>query len=165
MVFFDIGPTETKKLDTFLRLASKPRAKLFLLFYMEGCGPCNQTRPLWKELESDLPRAFQSTPHILIASLDKDWEDQLKEHVRGPKLTAFPTMRYIYQGKSKDYTGERTTEALSDWILSHSEPSRSFKQSLGGSKRKRTRKRRTKGRHGKKKHTVRFSRKIMRYFI
>ena len=28
--------------------------KIFVLFYMEGCGPCNAAKPEWKKIENIL---------------------------------------------------------------------------------------------------------------
>ena len=34
-------------------------ADVFMLIYMEGCGPCNATRPEWAKLESALQNQYK----------------------------------------------------------------------------------------------------------
>ena len=33
---------------------------VFMLIYMEGCGPCNATRPEWKKLETALNHQYKN---------------------------------------------------------------------------------------------------------
>ena len=33
---------------------------IFMLIYMEGCGPCNQVRPEWKKLENVLHKYIKN---------------------------------------------------------------------------------------------------------
>ena len=54
------------KLDSFLH--SK---KVFILVYMEGCGPCNKVRPEWAKIKNVL-REYQNRDDIAIVDIDKD---------------------------------------------------------------------------------------------
>lgn len=67
----------------------------FILVYMEGCGPCNATRPEWDKIKSH--PAFQNKNknnynNIIIADVDKNVSPSLKYI---GDIDGFPTMKYI----------------------------------------------------------------------
>ena len=63
MVYLDInkknfksnGKDLVKELDH--HLGGKDN-KVFILIFMEGCGPCNATRPEWKKMENVLNKDY-----------------------------------------------------------------------------------------------------------
>jgi hypothetical protein len=67
--------------------------KTFMLVFMEGCGPCNATRPEWKKLQNVLPADFLNRKDVAIVSVDHIMADKIT-HLN-PKPSSFPTMRYI----------------------------------------------------------------------
>ena len=90
----------------------------FVLLYMNGCGPCGETRPKWMELE----KKFSSNGDIGIfdvemSKLDSIANPRLKENVAG-----FPTIRYIKNDVCEDYekcddiTHDRSYASFMDWI-------------------------------------------------
>ena len=90
---------------------------VFLLIYMEGCGPCNATRPEWSKIKNVLHR-YKSDNNIYIVDIDRDLIDKIKTN--SPR--GFPTMRHI-KGKeeedfedSKTVNKEREVDAFVDWI-------------------------------------------------
>ena len=59
------GCDNVKKLDTYLGNKS---CKTFLLIFMEGCGPCNATRPEWSKIENVLsPKMLEPDEKITLA--------------------------------------------------------------------------------------------------
>ena len=60
-------PTLIEKLNK--HLTSKD-AKVFILFFMEGCGPCNATRPEWSKLKNVLSKDFLNREDIAIVSIE-----------------------------------------------------------------------------------------------
>jgi len=50
MEFLHINPS-TKNAHTFDKMVNDGK-NVFVLIYMEGCGPCNQTRPEWTKLKN-----------------------------------------------------------------------------------------------------------------
>jgi hypothetical protein len=64
-----------------------------MLIFMEGCGPCNATRPEWKKLQNVLPADFLNRKDVAIVSVDHIMADNIR-HLN-PKPSSFPTMRYI----------------------------------------------------------------------
>jgi thiol-disulfide isomerase/thioredoxin len=93
--------------------------QIFVLFYMEGCGPCNMTRPEWKKIENILS-STDTNNNIVIVDIDQEVSEELKYLQSKP--IGFPTMRYIAnKGKtSEDYNGERNIDAFMKWIQSKS---------------------------------------------
>lgn len=146
-------PSFIHKLNTHLRHKT---CKIFLLIYMEGCGPCNETRPEWKKVNNVLSKSFLNKPDIVIASIDKDLVGKLK-HVTEPM--SFPTIRFITnQGKQVETyedsdvsTKDRSIDSFVEWIqlktgekhitksdkIKHRQPTpRTYKAKGGHSKRK-----------------------------
>ena len=111
------------KIEKFKEILKNKDAKIFVLIYMEGCGPCNATRPEWSKLKNILSKDFLDEPNIAIISIDKDLVgkvDNLKE------ANSFPTMRYITNsGKivenyedSDISEKDRTIDSFIAWIKS-----------------------------------------------
>jgi thiol-disulfide isomerase/thioredoxin len=96
--------------------------KIFILFYMEGCGPCNATRPEWSKLKNVLSNHFLNRDDIVIVSIDKDLAGKLKNI--GNEPNSFPTIRYMTnQGKiNENYEDsniskkDRTIDSFVEWI-------------------------------------------------
>jgi thiol-disulfide isomerase/thioredoxin len=97
MVYLEINKKNHKRNPNLIKkinshLTNKDN-KLFILFFMEGCGPCNETRPEWSKLQNVLSEDFLKKPDISIVSIDKDLFGNLKRIKREPN--GFPTMRFI----------------------------------------------------------------------
>ena len=108
-----------KKLDTIL---GNKNTKTFLLIFMEGCGPCNATRPEWSKIKNVLSRDFLKRTDIVIAAIDNQLADKLVNLKTKP--TGFPTMRFITDGgnTSENYEDsniikkDRTIDSFVEWI-------------------------------------------------
>ncbi len=104
-----------KKLDGFLK-----DKKVFILIYMEGCGPCNATRPEWEKLENVLTKEFINRHDIAIVDINTKLTDNLKYIKEQPK--SFPTMRYYENKKYENYEDsnienkDRTIDSFVNWI-------------------------------------------------
>ena len=58
---------------TELNNSMKAKKHVFLLIYMEGCGPCNDTRPEWKKIENPLNENKNGKyNNVVVAEIDKD---------------------------------------------------------------------------------------------
>ena len=84
----------------FLNDSIKGGKNVFLLIYMEGCGPCNATRPEWKKLENVLKDDILNK-NILIVDMDKDILEKVSNIGSSPK--GFPTIRYISNKDVEDF--------------------------------------------------------------
>jgi len=57
MKILHIDP-KTKNSKLFNEYVEKGK-DVFVIFYLEGCGPCNATRPEWKKIENALKDFLQ----------------------------------------------------------------------------------------------------------
>jgi glycerophosphoryl diester phosphodiesterase len=113
------GKNKVETLDDYM---GNKDNKVFLLIFMEGCGPCNATRPEWKKLENVLSKDFLKRPDIIIASIDHISVDKLTNLATKPP--SFPTMRFIANGgktvenyeDSNIENKDRTIDSFVEWI-------------------------------------------------
>lgn len=111
------GKTLIDKLNSII---NNNHNKVFILFYMEGCGPCNATRPEWEKLKNVL-KHNKNNKNIIIVDIDHVLSNKLKG-IKEPN--SFPTMRYITNGgkESENYEDspitnkERNIDSFVDWI-------------------------------------------------
>ena len=141
MVFMSIDEKDEEllsKFDSFLK-----NKKVFVLIYMEGCGPCNATRPEWGKLKNVLPK-FKNSDDVAIVDINTKFISELKNIGILPE--SFPTIRFYNNSKNGKFTNfedssesnelERKIDPFVDWINTSLKNSESNK--VGG--RKRTRK-------------------------
>ena len=113
------GKDLIKELDHHL---GRKDNKCFILIFMEGCGPCNATRPEWKKMENVLNKDYLNRKDIIIASIDHQLAEGLK-HVKS-KPASFPTMRFISNSgeevenyeDSKINNKDRTIDSFVEWV-------------------------------------------------
>jgi hypothetical protein len=101
----------------------KNKKHVFILVYMEGCGPCNATRPEWAKMCSALKDQYASNKDVAIIDMNKDNLSSVK-HLGS--VEGFPTMKYITNNgntieayedssiKNKD----RSSDSFVNWIES-----------------------------------------------
>jgi thiol-disulfide isomerase/thioredoxin len=113
------NPSLIEKLNKYL---TNKYNKIFILIYMEGCGPCNETRPEWSKLKNVLSNDFLKKEDIILVSIDKDLFGKLKNV--GNEPTGFPTIRFITDVGRKTQTYEdseisnkdRRIDSFVEWI-------------------------------------------------
>ena len=109
------------KLDSYL---GDKNTKTFLLIFMEGCGPCNATRPEWSKIKNVLSPKIKNNKQIVVAAIDNTLADKLTNLKTKP--TGFPTMKFITNGSIIDENYEdsniskkdRTIDSFMEWIHS-----------------------------------------------
>lgn len=118
MVFLNINKEDKKKiakLNNFLQ-----NKEVFILIYMEGCGPCNQVRPEWKKIQNIL-KEYKNRQDVAIVDIDKNYIHFV------PKIlspTSFPTIQYINLKKIENFedssikTKDRSIDSFIEWIES-----------------------------------------------
>ena len=90
---------------------------IFLLIYMEGCGPCNSTRPEWTKIKNVMKGSKDDT-NIFIVDIDRELIDKVK--TKSPR--GFPTMRYINGKTEEDFEDstvqnkDREVDNFIEWI-------------------------------------------------
>jgi thiol-disulfide isomerase/thioredoxin len=96
-------------------------SNVFILVYMEGCGPCNATRPEWAKLESALKDQYDKHNNLAIIDINKDLASHIKHF---GSIDGFPTMKYIgnhgkhletYENSSVNKK-DRSTDSFINWI-------------------------------------------------
>ena len=152
MVFIDIiNVNEEDKIEELDDYIGNKNNKVFLLIFMEGCGPCNATRPEWKKIKNVLKKNNLDNKNIVIASIDHMSADKLKNLKTKPN--SFPTMRFITDGGEtyKNYEDSdienknRDIDSFIEWIetsVKEEEPSDNILGGKGTIKRKSKRHRR-----------------------
>ena len=93
---------------------------VFVLVYLEGCGPCNATRPEWAKLESTLSSQYINK-NVAIVDVDSD----LYKGILGiGTVEGFPSIKHIKYKKveSFDDSGikcfDRKVDCFVKWIES-----------------------------------------------
>ena len=79
---------DVSKIDKMI----KQGKDVFILVYMEGCGPCNATRPEWAKIESALKDQYANNDKLVVVDVNKDFISKFK-HIG--QIDGFPTMKYI----------------------------------------------------------------------
>ena len=106
-----------KELDDYL---GNKKNKIFVLIFMEGCGPCNATRPEWTKIKNVLSPDFLNRNDIVVAAIDHTLTEKLKNLKTQP--SSFPTMRFIEGSVEENYEDssinnkDRTIDSFVEWI-------------------------------------------------
>jgi hypothetical protein len=110
---------------------------IFMLIYMEGCGPCNQVRPEWKKLENVLRKHKQNPRYknVVILDINKDILEKARTNIKSP--IGFPTITFVSKNgsiqetfeESNSHNKNREIDAFVSWIktkLNKNVPARSI---------------------------------------
>ena len=76
------------QIDEFIKNGSD----VFILVYMEGCGPCNASRPQWAKLESALKDQYANNDKLVVVDVNKNFLSSIK-HIGN--VDGYPTIKYI----------------------------------------------------------------------
>lgn len=98
---------------------------VFILVYMEGCGPCNATRPEWAKIESALSQQYSNNDKLVVVDLNKDYQDSISEHLGD--IDGYPTLKYINKKRNivESYENspvknkDRSVDSFIAWIESN----------------------------------------------
>ena len=94
---------------------------VFILIYMEGCGPCNATRPEWSKMAHTLQKQYSKNKDAVIIDINKDLLSSVKNV---GSINGFPTMKYISdKGKTvENYEDssiknkDRSVDSFINWV-------------------------------------------------
>jgi hypothetical protein len=144
--FIYIDPSQTNYTESIKKFneAVSSGKHIFLFLFMDGCGPCNQTKPEWKKIKSVLKNQF---PNIVVAEINQTLFDKL--HGIGKQPMGYPCLRYIHGSTIEEYensnihTKDRSTGSFVMWI--QSKLANKTRYHRGGSKMKTSRTKRMKG--------------------
>jgi len=140
MIFLSINP-KTDNVQLFDKYVSQGK-NIFALIYMEGCGPCNDTRPEWAKIKNILNKNNEKKNNIKddetnfmtnefyeddnvddnVVIIDLNYE-LIENNIKKLKedINAFPTIINLSENgnKSESYQGERNVDAFIEWINSN----------------------------------------------
>jgi len=96
---------------------------VFILVYMEGCGPCNATRPEWSKIDYALREQYARNDNLVVIDVNNDFLSSIK-HIG--KVDGFPTIKYIgnYGKTVEKYENslvkkkDRSVSSFINWIES-----------------------------------------------
>ena len=155
MKILHIDP-KTDNINLFDKYVSEGK-DIFVLIYLEGCGPCIATRPEWKKIENVLKDKYKSNDNLVVIDVDQELLEKMTKLKQQPK--GFPTMLYITdKGETLEEYNEddekifRKIESFEKWIDS--------KMKQKGGKRKTNKKRKLK--KSKKRRKTRQNKRTMR---
>jgi hypothetical protein len=120
MIILHVDPT-TKNTDLYNKYINQGK-DAFVLYYMEGCGPCNATRPEWKKIENVLENKYKNNDNIIICDIDQDCLKDIDYVPSQP--SGFPTMVYLNKTKniyenyedSRVKNKDRSVDSFIEWI-------------------------------------------------
>lgn len=96
---------------------------VFILIYMEGCGPCNATRPEWSKMAHTLQKQYSKNKDVVIIDINKDLLSSIKSI---GSINGFPTMKYLTDkgNRVENYEDssiknkDRSTDSFINWVES-----------------------------------------------
>jgi len=95
---------------------------IFLFLFMDGCGPCNQTKPQWKKIQKMLKTSHGNRNDVVVAAINQKLFENLKS--AGKEPMGYPCLRYIKGPSVEEYEDceinnkDRSTESFINWIES-----------------------------------------------
>ena len=138
-----------KTLNDFNR-KSKNRV-IFVKYYMDGCGHCQDLEPIWEMIEYSIKLNYPVSD-VLITQLNAEYMYEANI----PNVEGFPTISIINNNNKVDFTGNRTKEGILQFFIDNGLDKIKKTLRLGRrklSRRKQSRRRRkgrsTKGRRNK----------------
>ena len=103
---FEVAPSGFKS-----AVANK---KVFVFFSMDGCKHCQDMQNAWNETMSSNPM-FKD--HMTQLKTPKDVPSELEQILKEYKITSYPTLLLLDNGKIADtYNGGRTTTDLTAYM-------------------------------------------------
>jgi len=96
---------------------------VFILVYLNGCGPCNATRPEWKKMSDTLKNKYDKNSDVAILDLDSEFMNDVEQI---GNVNSFPTIKYL-NPKNKiveDYENsnisskDRSSKSFVTWVES-----------------------------------------------
>jgi len=92
---------------------------VFLLIFMDGCGPCNETKPKWFAFEDK----YGNHKNAVVIDIEQNSIGNVGNLI-GESPAGFPTMRYIRNGQVEEYekcdkldkSKLRSLESFEEWF-------------------------------------------------
>jgi hypothetical protein len=107
---------------------------IFLFLFMDGCGPCNETKPKWKKIQKMIKNSNGNRDDVVVAAINQKLFQNLES--AGKEPMGYPCLRYIKGPSVEEYEDckiqnkDRSTESFINWIESKIQKQRGGKWSL-----------------------------------
>jgi hypothetical protein len=95
---------------------------IFLFLFMDGCGPCNETKPKWKKIQKMIKKSNGNRDDVVVAAINQKLFENLRS--AGKEPMGYPCLRYIKGPSVEEYEDckiqnkDRSTESFINWIES-----------------------------------------------
>ncbi len=127
MIFYPDSKTKSVTSE-HIELLISDKNHVFILIYMDGCGPCNATRPEWEKLENLLQPIYSDRNDVAVINIERQILPTLKSSLGS--VDGFPSIKYITNnGKtiteyedSNIQTKDRSASSFMNWIESNIMP-------------------------------------------
>jgi hypothetical protein len=89
---------------------------------MDGCGPCNETKPKWKKIQKMIKNSNGNRDDVVVAAINQKLFENLES--AGKEPMGYPCLRYIKGPSIEEYEDckiqnkDRSTESFINWIES-----------------------------------------------
>jgi len=140
--------SKTDNINLFDKYVSQGK-HVFVLIYLEGCGPCIATRPEWKKIENVIKDKYKTNDNLVVIDVDQELLKKMTKLKEEPK--GFPTILYITdKGETSEEYDEpdsntfRKVDSFVKWIDSK------IKKQQGGKRKSRKTKKSKKSRKSMK---------------
>jgi thiol-disulfide isomerase/thioredoxin len=145
--------SKTDNINLFDKYVSQGK-HVFVLIYLEGCGPCIATRPEWKKIENVIKDKYKTNDNLVVIDVDQELLKKMTKLKEEPK--GFPTILYITdKGETSEEYDEpdsntfRKVDSFVKWIDSK------IKKQEGGKRKSRKTKK-----YKKSKKSMKSTRKV-----
>jgi hypothetical protein len=89
-----------------------------VLFYMNGCNPCNMIKPHWNSAINDLKEEIGE--EMILGAVEQAAVEGFNKHINVSRhVNGFPTILYLHPSNHSSpevYKGTRTDEDIKVWI-------------------------------------------------
>jgi hypothetical protein len=151
--FFNVDHASSNSLPHLNNHLNDRKHKIFLFTYMDGCGPCNETKPMWDRLplmQQQIRRLNEPQHDIIIAKVNEKSFGSLVPRL-GEKPMAFPSISFFSDFKKKDeFNGMRNPNEFIKWINNSIQKDITLKKKGKTKKRKQIKKKRAKSKTRKR---------------
>lgn len=126
---------------------TESKKHVFVMFFLNGCGPCNNMKGTWVELAAK----NNAQKDVLVCAIESRNVQKIN-----PSVTGFPTFCYYGPNRAavNTFSGNRDKEGLQAWIHGHVHVHSHSGKHQGGTrkqkkpkKQKKTRKQKKRSRH------------------
>lgn len=112
---------------------------VFLFLFMDGCGPCNDTKPKWNNIKKYLKKEHLHKNDITIAQINQKLFSGLNGV--GSEPMGYPCLRYVKSPTVEEYEDsgipekDRSSESFASWIESKLKEGKHNQKQRGGKRR------------------------------